>query len=136
MSRNALADLLLSGCFSATTPPRQNALQDIAFPPFNPLPKVEYEAVINLNGTTDHDCGCPTKLRHWCKLSGLAIPSYCSVEHCLRPTALGAHVLKENYLDRDWYLVPMCEVCNHKREVLRVPSYALIPARTSLLCGA
>jgi hypothetical protein len=89
----------------------------------------------NIDGTSGNKCGCGSWLDHWARLSGQTIPKYCVVSNCCERQLVGAHVQKDSYTDRNWYIVPLCAKHNAKAESLDVPDWVtLVSANVSETC--
>jgi len=93
--------------------------------------------VNNVNGTSDNTCKCSSWLNHWKKFSGQALPEYCTEKTCTRKPEVGAHVQKDSYTDKGWYIVPLCKEHNAETgESLNImDSVALASANVSQTCG-
>ncbi|NTW87610.1 MAG: hypothetical protein HGB26_00450 [Desulfobulbaceae bacterium] len=94
--------------------------------------------VRNINGTSDNNCKCSSWLEHWKIFSGKYVPVYCPVSGCTETPTVGAHVQKDNALNNNWYIIPLCKTHNGKKgETLTVDdSTTLAPANVSETCGA
>jgi hypothetical protein len=93
-------------------------------------------AVKNINGTSPKTCGCGSWLNHWQRYGGSPVPSYCSEERCIKKPTVGAHVQKDSYSDRNWYIIPLCDEHNKKTTSLRVvDSTRFVTANVSATCG-
>lgn len=68
--------------------------------------------VNNINGTSYDTCKCASWLDHWKKFSNDKLPQYCPVWLCFRKSEVGAHVQKDSYSDKNWYIVPLCKKHN------------------------
>jgi len=93
--------------------------------------------VINVNGTSDNKCKCGSWLNHWKNFSGQSLPGYCTVKKCLQGMDVGAHVQKDSYPDKGWYIIPLCDVHNkEKGQSLNIlDSTTLVSANVSQTCG-
>jgi hypothetical protein len=92
--------------------------------------------VKNVAGTSDSSCKCSSWLDHWKKFGGGDLPSYCVESTCLAKPAVGAHVQKDNAIDKSWYIVPLCAKHNAKTSELSViDGIKLVPANVSETCG-
>lgn len=86
--------------------------------------------VKNLNGTSDNDPkkkGYPTWRAFWEAKTGRTFSS-CSCSECAASATVGAHVQKDSAIDRNWYIVPLCNSCNvgKKNEVFDVRDNDLV----------
>jgi hypothetical protein len=93
--------------------------------------------VTNVNGTTDITCTCGSWLEHWKKFSGLTLPNYCAEEKCFQRPVIGAHVQKESFADKAWYIVPLCRTHNDETgKALKISDKAkLVPANVRVTCA-
>ena len=93
--------------------------------------------VNNINGTSSNTCKCGSWLEHWKKFSGESIPTFCPVTDCTEKPQVGAHVQKGGLLDRNWYIIPLCQKHNKETgESLTVDdSITLVSANVSNTCG-
>lgn len=93
--------------------------------------------VKNINGTSDNTCKCGSWLQHWENYSGQKLPDYCPEVNCINKPAVGAHVQKDSYTDRDWYIIPLCHTHNSKAgETITVSdNIKLVSANVSKTCG-
>ena len=105
----------------------------------NNLDKKVY--VKNLNGTSEKECECGSWLRHWLNFNSMAtatIPSICpSCGKEMKWTdVVGAHVKKENTIDNNWYIIPLCKKCNSKNsdETFEVDDIGFARANTNETC--
>ena len=78
--------------------------------------------VKNLNGSSRFpkpSCGCSSWIDHWDNNSGCKRPNKCP--GCQKPltrnNTVGAHVIKVNSPDKDRYITPLCDECNHKKDI-------------------
>ena len=79
--------------------------------------------VKNLNGSSRFpkpSCGCSSWIDHWDNNSGCKRPNKCP--GCQKPltrnNTVGAHVIKVNSPDKDRYITPLCDECNHKKDIV------------------
>lgn len=93
--------------------------------------------VTNINGTTDNKCKCGSWLDHWKNFSGQQLPLKCPVYFCDNTPTDGGHVQRESYLDRSWYIIPLCKAHNGmKGETLAIyDNVTLVSANVSETCG-
>jgi hypothetical protein len=91
----------------------------------------------NINGTSDTTCACGSWLDHWMKVSGKALPQFCSEEKCIQKPEVGAHIQKEEMNDASWYIVPLCKAHNAEKGMSININNAvqLVPANISITCG-
>jgi hypothetical protein len=93
--------------------------------------------VNNINGTSENTCSCGSWLNHWNKFTRQTVPTYCPEKSCLKAPEVGAHVQKDSYADRKWYIVPLCK--NHNQETgsaLEISdSIALVSANVNETCA-
>ncbi len=88
----------------------------------------------NINGTSQNACSCGSWLDHWGKFSGESA-GYCPVVNCYNKDLVGAHVQKAGAADRNWYIVPLCNIHNKSSERLLVSNiYKFVPANKSETC--
>jgi hypothetical protein len=88
--------------------------------------------VKNVNGTSELDCKCGSWLEHWRKFSGSTLPAWCSEKNCTNKPTVGAHVQMDGAMDRNWYIVPLCDAHNKRTETLELiisPAFALANVR-------
>jgi len=65
----------------------------------------------NKIGTSNRNCvKCGSWKDHWCKHTSKSWPMQCSVENCVSPAAVGAHVIHSDIVGER--IVPMCTSCN------------------------
>jgi hypothetical protein len=90
----------------------------------------------NLNGTTQNKCGCGSWIDHWKKFSRQTADE-CCVIGCTKAATVGGHVQRDSKHDKDWYIVPLCEVHNSKRgEDLNImDSTVPVSANVNKTCG-
>ena len=93
--------------------------------------------VNHINGTSESSCKCGTWLDHWKNFSHQSLPEYCPVVGCKEKPGLGAHVLKDNSTDRNWYIVPLCSKHNGEKgkSFDLTTNIALVLANVSITCG-
>ncbi len=91
--------------------------------------------VTNLKGTSDKKCHCDSWLSHWEKYSEMN-SSKCSIVGCSYNAAVGAHVVKYNSLDKNHYIVPMCQGHNLSDDNFITVERQLISANVNETCGA
>lgn len=93
----------------------------------------------NVNGTSENNCRCGSWLDHWKKYNSgrQTVPTHCPVNGCYNEVEVGAHVQKDSYSDKNWYIVPLCNAHNKQtRGSLDVSdTVALASANVSLTCG-
>jgi hypothetical protein len=91
--------------------------------------------ITNINGTSQLTCGCGSWLKHWETYSGQTV-AYCPVVGCYNKDLVGAHVQKAyDYIDRNWYIYPLCNAHNQSSGVISVPdTYKLVSANKSETC--
>lgn len=58
--------------------------------------------------------------------------THCFAFDCNRTDLVGAHVQLANSSDRHYYIVPLCEKCNHRPDTFFVEESALIPVPSNL----
>lgn len=92
--------------------------------------------VKNLNGTSQTTCKCGSWLKHWESFSGKKAPKYCVVNNCLSTDLVGAHVQRDSYADKSWYIIPICKSCNgkHGQDLTISDSTTLVSANKSKTC--
>ncbi len=90
----------------------------------------------NINGTSNHTCGCASWLKHWENFSG-ETAGLCVEKSCMSNATVGAHVQKEGVLDQHWYIIPLCSAHNNQQgEVIELygnPTF--VSANVSETCG-
>ncbi|MDB5284619.1 MAG: hypothetical protein JWO06_3694 [Bacteroidota bacterium] len=92
--------------------------------------KVRNVAVGNLT------CKCNNWLEHWCRYGGGFVPKNCSEKSCNNSDLVGAHVQKNDSLDNQTYIIPLCTAHSHQREVMTImDSRALALANPDKTCG-
>lgn len=99
--------------------------------------------VRNINGTSDNKCKCGDWLKHWQKYGGgitTILTSSCSVQGCMSPAQVGAHVQKDGlggFGADEWYIVPMCRSHNAQKggALIIDDSVKLVSANVSKTCG-
>lgn len=92
--------------------------------------------VNNASGTSQCTCKCGSWLRHWERFTGLAVPQYCPVEHCLEKDIVGAHVKKAESADKNRYIIPLCNKHNKATDTLSVEEWCRpAPANVEKTCG-
>ncbi len=91
----------------------------------------------NLKGTSKNTCHCDSWLAHWLEYSGAdSLPNYCGESTCTSKPEVGAHVIKVNSTDKDWYIVPLCKKHNKEDEEFDLFSeIKLAQAAMSRTCG-
>lgn len=92
--------------------------------------------VNNINGTSGSNCKCGDWLKHWQRFGGLSY-THCAVQDCHEMAVVGAHVQRDDMLDKDWYIAPFCKRHNSAtRQSLELEEYGiLVPANVSATCG-
>ena len=91
----------------------------------------------NIKGTSDNKCHCDNWIEHWKRFGGGSLPIFCPVFMCIKAPEVGAHVMKEDDVDKNWYIIPICGEHNGSSESLELPaSLELAPASISDTCGA
>jgi len=92
--------------------------------------------VININATSGRTCKCGNWLEHWKNFSGQALSKWCSEKDCIQKPEVGAHVQKDSFYDKSWYIVPLCNKHNGRRgdslDILE--TIALVSANVSDTC--
>lgn len=89
--------------------------------------------VTNINGTAGLKCACGSWLKHWQNHSKLT-PNFCSEKTCTNRDLVGAHVQK-GILDRNWYIIPLCNKHNQTGTALEVSdSTFFVSANQSMTC--
>ncbi|MCX6328188.1 MAG: hypothetical protein NTZ85_01555 [Bacteroidia bacterium] len=92
--------------------------------------------ITNINGTSDTDCRCGSWLNHWFNYNGgQSLPTYCSAPKCIKKDLVGAHVQKANSIDKEWYIVPLCQEHNKYTSDLVIPEFVnFAPASKKKTC--
>jgi hypothetical protein len=92
--------------------------------------------VKNINGISGNTCKCGSWLEHWKKFGNGTI-KYCSEQSCAMVDLVGAHVMKADGNDDNWYIIPLCKVHNKLKgqELDIVVSTVFVPANTEETCG-
>ncbi len=91
--------------------------------------------VINIKDTSDNICSCGSWLDHWKKFSNQSQTS-CSVKGCYDKVEVGAHVQKDSYTDKSWYIIPLCQTHNKADGPLDIDdSVVLVSANVDETCG-
>ncbi|HQO10552.1 MAG TPA: hypothetical protein PLK90_00825 [Clostridiales bacterium] len=90
--------------------------------------------VKSLHGTANNTCECKSWIDHWEKYTDKN-SYYCSVNSCLEKATDGAHVVKVNSDDRNWYIVPLCHAHNLSDNAMDIGSTTLAPANVAATCG-
>lgn len=92
--------------------------------------------VKNINGTSDNSCKCGSWLNHWEKYGG-GKAGMCAEKACTKKAEVGAHVLKADSNDKNWYIVPMCKDHNGLlgEEIEVMDSTVLVSANTAETCA-
>lgn len=90
----------------------------------------------NIKGTTKNTCSCYSWLDHWLKFTKEdSLPAFCAEQSCTRDPEVGAHVIKVDSTDEDWYIVPLCKKHNKENEKFVLYSgIKLAPASVSKTC--
>ncbi len=92
--------------------------------------------VQNLNGTSDCDCFCKSWLEHWEKYNtGGRSAIFCAARDCNNFAKVGAHVKKYRSADMHWYIVPLCDECNHRVGLIDIGDTPLASANIAETCG-
>lgn len=91
--------------------------------------------VKNVNGSSrfESPAGYKTWLDYWEEKSGITAVR-CSAIDCHkygRSNLVGAHVQKVYGLDKSWYIVPLCRVCNNRTDEFYVDG-PLVPVPSNL----
>lgn len=96
--------------------------------------------VKNVTGSSTVSADPPTPYNSWLsyweakanfKISFFKCPA-CG-NYFLRSKFDGCHVQKANSVDwREWYIIPLCDKCNHRTDEFEVGNIALIPASNNL----
>lgn len=92
--------------------------------------------VTNINGTSDNACSCGSWFDHWKKFSHQSLPTRCPANYCNEKPEVGAHVQKDSYTGKSWYIVPLCK--GHNGETgssLEIGDIALASANVNETCG-
>lgn len=95
--------------------------------------------VKNVNATAYNTCRCGSWLGHWQKFSGQALGiTTCAEETCQEWAEVGAHVQKENFADRAWYIALLCNRHNAQRggSLDLDNDVKLVSANVALTCGS
>ena len=83
--------------------------------------------VKNIHGSTDNEPkGYNSWKDFWEAQTGRRFV-LCSCKTCFNPATVGAHVMKANSDSRKWYIVPLCDGCNHEENVFSVHENDLVP---------
>ena len=91
--------------------------------------------VENIDGTRDNNCKCGSWLEHWNKFSNEEI-HHCQASGCTDAVKYGAHVQKADSHDRNWYIVPLCEMHSHSTyHVDIIVGTPLVSADPNETCG-
>jgi hypothetical protein len=53
-------------------------------------------------------------------------------EYITKDHFVGAHVQKVNDIDKTWYIIPLCNSCNNKKEHFNIPQKFLLPVPSHL----
>jgi hypothetical protein len=69
--------------------------------------------VINLNGSKGIACVSGSWLARWERITGQSA-FLCFVKDCINTPFSGGLVQKDNMLDGNWYIVPLCKECAKK----------------------
>ncbi|MER5076165.1 hypothetical protein ACIS7S_10410 [Providencia sp. DFU6] len=90
----------------------------------------------NLKGTSKNKCSCNSWLKHWLNTTGeTSLPDYCGEKSCMEKPTDGAHVIKVDSTDKDWYIVPLCHEHNENVDEFELFSgVKLAPASVSKTC--
>jgi hypothetical protein len=93
--------------------------------------------VNNINGTSDRACRCGSWLDHWIKFSGQNLRKYCSVSVCFQTPEVGAHIQKDSFSDKSWYIIPLCKTHNGEtgKSLEISDNIKLVSANVSATCG-
>ena len=92
--------------------------------------------VKNINGTTDNSCRCGSWLNHWQKYGGI-LAGVCVEKSCTKNAEAGAHVLKGDSIDQNWYIIPLCRDHNALwgKEIEIRDSAKIVSANTKETCA-
>ncbi len=94
--------------------------------------------VKNINGTSESttNCKCGSWIKHWDNYGEYFRPKYCIIKGCNETNLVGAHVQKVDKSDNKWYIAPICNGHNNKKnEEFEIPSFELLaPANKSETC--
>lgn len=72
--------------------------------------------VKNITGTGDNPCKCcDSWIEHWIKHTKKS-PTCCYACKEKKTYLVGGHVHKVSNIDQRWYIVPLCDSCNKKKE--------------------
>lgn len=92
----------------------------------------------NLKGTSNNTCHCDSWLDHWRKYNSGSdpLPGCCGESSCGSSPEVGAHVIKVDSTDKDWYIVPLCKKHNKEDEEFELFSgVKLAKAAVNKTCG-
>lgn len=81
---------------------------------------INYVKVKNIHGTSkeryaeSYPKEYNSWIDYWKNKCDYSCPSFCTNNECTNDVKVGAHVIKEKCEnDRRWYIVPLCNKCNH-----------------------
>lgn len=87
-----------------------------------------YIEVKNLKGTSDnYPPGFSSWKDFWEQQTGRKFTK-CSCTICTEKAILGGHVIRTTG-SRNWYIVPLCQRCNHREDSFSVSQADLVPVR-------
>ena len=89
--------------------------------------------VKNLSGTGQLTCRCGSWIKHWENFTRQKA-YLCSATDCRTPADRGGHVIKQNSVDRQHYIVPLCVACNNRTDTFNI-SATLVSANVQATCG-
>ena len=102
---------------------------------FNKQKRIKMVQVKNVIGSSrfPHPAGYTSWLDYWEKQTGCQA-THCFALDCRKWTngLVGAHVQKVDSLDKHYYIVPLCEPCNHRTDAFWVDESALVPVPSNL----
>jgi hypothetical protein len=93
--------------------------------------------VRNLNATVPNTEDGASRLSYWERLSGLNA-FMCYAKGCIRRPSVGGHIQKDSLIDRNWYVIPLCDDCGGKsgQDLDIWDAATLVPARAGRTTGA
>lgn len=92
-------------------------------------------SIKNIDCTTQGLCKCGNWLQHWFNYSGQKAYT-CKAKGCVNTDIEGVHVQKSVAYDKNWYIVPLCEVHKqHEGNLELEKGTYLVSAHKSLTCG-
>ena len=85
---------------------------------------------VNGSGRFDPPAGYSSWLHYWEVKTGRKV-SFCTTSDCWFMDLVGAHVQKANSDDKAWYIVPLCNSCNHRTDTFEVTETLVpVPSRS------